>query len=136
MGGRGPLSTLTVGLIFGGFLVYVAIHSRLEGSGSAAGDQASFSSRMLMTHGGAESSASTLRDAATNAGIMSAIDTMAIKIGAAAGDLSDSQVKSISQDFAKQIGDYLAAKLSQNANSNPCNVCWRHQNETGTFSSH
>lgn len=151
MGGRGPLSTLTVGLVFGGFLVYVALHSRLEGGGAGlltvggggvgvggVGDPASFSSRMLMTHGGAgelsPSSVNSLRDTASNAGIMSAIDGMAQKIGAAAGDLSDSQVKSISADFAKQIADYLAAKLSQSAAAananNPCNVCWRHQNET------
>lgn len=131
MGGRGALSTLTVGLIFGGFLVYVAINSRLEVSGRVGGFGDSFSSRMLMTHGGGPVAAESQRDTLTNANIMSAIDIMAQKIGAAGGDLSETQVKSISQDFAKQIADYLALRLSQNANSNPCNVCWRHSNATG-----
>lgn len=131
MGGRGALSTLMLGLIFGGVFVYVAINSRLEGS-VIAGDPASFSSRMLMTHGGVDQAAVNLRDAVTSAGIMSAIDGMAQKIGAAGGDLSESQVRAISQDFAKQIAEYLATKLSQTANASPCSVCWRHQNITGT----
>lgn len=135
---RAPLSKLTAGLIFISFLIYLVIMNRLEvGQFARGADPASFSSRMLMNHpaSGSANDGTNLRETISNSGVIGAIDNMVNQIGAAGTDLTESRVKDISQEIAKQIADYVVQRLGQTSvNTNiMCHGCWKYHNVTGNF---
>lgn len=132
---RGSLPKVTVALFFICCLVYLAIQNRLE-TGQFGRSPSSFSSRMLMNHPVASGSIENgnLRDTISNSGVISAIDSMVHQIGAAGTELTETRVKDISQEIAKQIADYVVQRLSQNsASGSSCYGCWKHHNVTGNL---
>jgi hypothetical protein len=73
-----------------------------------------------------------LHDTISNSGVITAIDNMVNQIGTAGTELTETRVKDISNEIAKQIADYVVQKLGKTAtNSNVCNGCWKHGNNTG-----
>lgn len=131
---RAPLSKLTAGLLFVSFLIYLVIINRLEvGQSGRVADPASFSSRMLMNLPSSGSGdGNNLHDTISNSGVITAIDNMVNQIGVAGSDLTETRVKDISNEIAKQIADYVVQRLGKAATiSNPCSSCWKHGNATG-----
>lgn len=97
-------------------------------------DPSSFSSRMLMNHpASSSSSGDTIRETISNSGVIGAIDNMVHQIGAAGTDLTESRVKHISEEIAKQIADYVVQRLGAqtSVNNNVCSGCWKSRNSTG-----
>lgn len=130
---RAPLSKLTAGLLFVSFLIYLVIINRLEvGQSGRVADPASFSSRMLMNLPSSGSGdGNNLHDTISNSGVITAIDNMVNQIGVAGSDLTETRVKDISNEIAKQIADYVVQRLGKAATiSNPCSSCWKHGNAT------
>lgn len=131
---RAPLSKMAAGLFFICFLIYLVIITRLEsGQFGTVSDPASFSSRMLMNHPTSGSGDGILlHDTISNSGVITAIDNMVNQIGTAGTELTETRVKDISNEIAKQIADYVVQKLGKTAtNSNVCYGCWKHGNNTG-----
>lgn len=132
---RAPLSKLMACFFVVSFLIYLVIMNRLEvGQFARVADPASFSSRMLMNHPASGSGdGSNLRETISNSGVIGAIDSMVNQIGAAGTELTESRVKDISQEIAKQIADYVVQRLSQSqgVNNNMCSGCWKYYNVTG-----
>lgn len=138
--GRGPLlsvvtSKVTASLFFVSFLIYLVMMNRLEmGQFGRVPDPSSFSSRMLMNHpASSSSSGDNIRETISNSGVIGAIDNMVHQIGAAGTDLTESRVKHISEEIAKQIADYVVQRLGAqtSVNNNVCSGCWKSRNSTG-----
>jgi len=121
---RSPISTLVVAVCVG-FMVYVAMYSHLDGRTKEM--RRAFSSRSLMNHANANANAgnaaATTSDIISNAGVISAIDQIITSVGLT--DTPQSTIKSVSEDIAQIIADYMLQKLGQTqaqtlSSSTPC----------------